>query len=59
MPPRNHEHASLRPSLAWVPCGTCWGQRKLVTLEPHGIVTAETRPSCLGVGERLQDTHRH
>jgi hypothetical protein len=37
----------------WVPCGTCWGQRRLWSPAPDGALRADTCPSCLGLGELL------
>lgn len=56
---REQKHLAETPPLTWAPCGTCWGQRKLVTLGPGSQVIEETCPSCLGVGERLQTNTRH
>lgn len=37
----------------WIPCGTCWGQRRLLTPDADGHLTPTPCPICLGVGERL------
>lgn len=38
----------------WVPCGTCWGQRKLYSAPAGGgPLTPHTCPTCMGIGERL------
>jgi hypothetical protein len=37
----------------WVPCATCWGQRRLLTASAGGGLVPTTCPGCLGVGERL------
>ncbi|HMN99665.1 MAG TPA: hypothetical protein PKD59_09640 [Miltoncostaeaceae bacterium] len=37
----------------WVPCGTCWGQRRLWSPDADGALHAEACPTCLGLGERL------
>lgn len=40
----------------WIPCGTCWGQRRLYReAAGSGRLVAHTCPSCMGVGERLAD----
>lgn len=45
--PRDHDGV-------WVPCGTCWGQRRLyVAPADGGRLAARTCPSCMGLGERL------
>jgi hypothetical protein len=38
----------------WVPCGTCWGQRRLWSEDLAGALRAAPCPVCLGLGERLQ-----
>lgn len=50
----DQERKATELALTWVPCGTCWGQRKIVSLGPDESVCEEVCPSCLGVGERLQ-----
>ncbi len=43
---------SLATSVIWVPCGTCWGQRRLYEdRNGEGLVPCVC-PGCLGVGER-------
>jgi hypothetical protein len=47
------EHEETR---TWVPCPTCWGQRRILTRveAPNGegaILVAGSCPGCLGVGE--------
>ncbi len=37
----------------WVPCGTCWGQRKVYRATGDGVLAAHTCHSCMGLGERL------
>jgi hypothetical protein len=37
----------------WIPCGTCWGQRRVWSPDAGGALRAEACPSCLGLGERL------
>ena len=38
----------------WVPCGTCWGQRRLYAVAAGtGDLVPHACPSCMGVGERL------
>jgi len=40
----------------WIPCGTCWGQRRLFTATAGtGRLVPHTCPTCMGVGERLTD----
>jgi hypothetical protein len=53
MTPRHHE-AHDAPGV-WVPCATCWGQRRLLTAAADGGLVPTTCPGCLGVGERLAD----
>lgn len=37
----------------WVPCATCWGQRRIYeNPNGEGLVPC-TCPTCLGLGERL------
>ena len=44
---------SAPPSAVWVPCGTCWGQRRIhVDHNGEGLVP-HACPGCLGTGERL------
>jgi hypothetical protein len=43
----------------WLPCPTCWGQRRILTRvhAPNGegaMLVAGTCPGCLGVGEVLR-----
>jgi hypothetical protein len=52
MTPHDHEH---RADGVWVPCATCWGQRRLLTARAGGGLVARTCPGCMGVGERLAD----
>ena len=41
------------PSAIWIPCGTCWGQRRIhVDHNGEGLVP-HACPTCLGTGERL------
>lgn len=51
--------AAARDALAWIPCPTCWGQRRI--LEPdrtpgagRRALVAQTCPRCLGVGEVME-----
>ena len=37
----------------WIPCPTCWGQRRIYEDRNGDGLTPCTCPSCLGVGERL------
>lgn len=53
MTPHHHEHHSA-PGV-WVPCATCWGQRRLLTASGGGGLVPTTCPACLGLGERLAD----
>jgi hypothetical protein len=51
----HHGHAH-HGSGVWVPCATCWGQRRLLTAPAGGgALIPTTCPGCLGVGERLAD----
>jgi len=41
------------PAFVWVPCGTCWGQRRIYAdRNGEGLVPHDC-PGCLGTGERL------
>ncbi len=51
MTPRHHETHDAAG--VWVPCATCWGQRRLLTAAADGALVPTTCPGCLGVGERL------
>ena len=51
---REQQQRTTAPSLVWVPCATCWGQRRIVTIGHSGEARAQTCTTCLGVGERLQ-----
>jgi hypothetical protein len=47
---------SAAPAVVWVPCPTCWGQRRILELvaAPNGeggLLLPRTCPGCLGVGE--------
>ena len=49
--PHDHERR-----VVWIPCGTCWGQRRLFTATAGtGRLVPHTCPSCMGLGERLAD----
>ena len=39
----------------WIPCPTCWGQRRIFEDRNGDGLTPCTCPSCLGLGERLID----
>ncbi len=42
----------LTTPVIWVPCGTCWGQRRLYEdRNGEGLVPCVC-PGCLGIGER-------
>ena len=53
MTPRHHETHDAAG--VWTPCGTCWGQRRLLTVGADGSLFPGICPACLGVGERLAD----
>jgi hypothetical protein len=47
------------PAVVWVPCPTCWGQRRILELVAVGNgdgnrLVARSCPGCLGVGEVLR-----
>jgi hypothetical protein len=45
---------SETPDGVWVPCATCWGQRRVYTASPGGGgLTPHACAACLGLGERL------
>ena len=46
-------HLSSDHGAVWVPCGTCWGQRRLYSTAPDGGLVPHSCPSCIGLGERL------
>lgn len=39
--------------LVWIPCGTCWGQRRLFVETPLGYDEVNC-PGCGGMGEVLR-----
>ena len=41
------------PSLVWVPCGTCWGQRRIYSDRNGEGLVPHACPTCLGTGELL------
>jgi hypothetical protein len=52
---RHHHEPHGDPSV-WVPCATCWGQRRLLMAAAGGGLAPTTCPGCLGVGERLANS---
>ena len=41
------------PAAVWIPCGTCWGQRRIYS-NPNGEgLVPHACPACLGTGEQL------
>lgn len=46
------------PTLVWVPCGRCWGQRQVFYETADGLVPL-TCQDCGGLGDRLTtEVHR-
>ncbi|HSJ73117.1 MAG TPA: hypothetical protein VK904_02275 [Miltoncostaeaceae bacterium] len=46
----------LAPAVVWVPCPTCWGQRRILELVAAAngdgdLLLPRTCPGCLGIGE--------
>jgi hypothetical protein len=48
--------AASLPSFVWVPCGTCWGQRRIHSDRNGEGLVPHACPTCLGTGERLAAT---
>ncbi|HMN98672.1 MAG TPA: hypothetical protein PKD59_04615 [Miltoncostaeaceae bacterium] len=41
------------PATVWIPCGTCWGQRRILADHNGEGLVPHACPSCLGTGEQL------
>ena len=51
-PPEEEYEAAIK--LVEVPCGTCWGQRVIASINPDGEGYArESCPTCFGSGFRI------
>ncbi len=48
-------HPSPLPALVWVPCASCWGQRRQFVQDARGRWWGRDCPRCEGSGEVLED----